>query len=71
MYQTILCIVDSVYSMGCNVMIRWVKEHWPILPFIGFVLLFIGMMTLEYYEGNCRIGKDMGICGILWDYRTL
>ena len=71
MYQTILCIVDSVYSMGCNVMIKWVKEHWPILPFIGVVLLFIVSMILEYYEGNCRIGIDMGICGILWDYRTL
>ena len=53
------------------VVIKWVKEHWSILPFIGFVLLFIGMMILEYYEGNCRIGVDMGICGILWDNRTL
>ena len=52
-------------------MIKWVKEHWSILPFIGFVLLFIVSMILEYYEGNCRIGVDMGICGILWDYRTL
>ena len=52
-------------------MIRWIKEYWPILPFIAFVLLFIVNMMLEYYEGNWRIGGDMGICGILWDYRTL
>ena len=51
---------------------RWIKENWPMLPFIGFALWFIAMMILEYYEGNCRlIGVDMGICGILWDYRTL
>ena len=50
---------------------KFFKEYWHILPFIGFALLFIVMMTLEYYEGNCRIGVDMGICGILWDYRTL
>ena len=43
------------------------KRTLPILPFIGFVLLFIVNMLLEYYMGNCRIGVDMGICGILWE----
>ena len=26
---------------------------------------------VEYMVGNCRIGVDMGYCGLLWDYRTL
>ena len=51
---------------------KWLEEHWPKIPFVLFILWFIVMMILEYYEGNCRlIGVDMGICGILWDYRTL
>ena len=50
---------------------KYLKENWHTLIFPSFFLLFIFFMVLEYYKGNCRIGVDMGICGILWDYRTL
>ena len=45
----------------------WLRNNWDRLIFPSFFLLFIVMMILEYYEGNCRIGIDMGICGILWE----
>ncbi len=51
-------------------MINWCKENWPMLPFIGFVLLFIGSMIHEYYKGNCRIGKDIPICEYIEVNRT-
>ena len=51
-------------------MINWCKENWPMLPFIGAVLLFIGSMVYEYYKGNCRIGKDIPICEYIDVNRT-
>ena len=34
-------------------MIKWVKEHWPILPFIGFALLFT-VLTLSLVFRDVR-----------------
>ena len=46
-------------------MVKWLRNHWDRLIFPSFFVVFIVCMILEYYRGNCRIGKDMPICSII------
>ena len=51
-------------------MVKWLRNHWDRLIFPSFFVVFIVCMILEYYKGNCRIGKDMPICSIIEVKRT-
>ena len=44
---------------------NWIKENWHKMIFPSFFLLFIFFMVLEYYKGNCRIGKDIWVCSYI------
>jgi hypothetical protein len=44
---------------------KFLKEKWHTLIFPIFFILFVFFMVLEYYKGNCIIGKDMWICNYI------
>lgn len=50
--------------------LNYCKENWHKLIFPILSLLFVFFMILEYYKGNCRIGKDIWVCSYIeHDYR--
>ena len=51
-------------------MVKWLKNHWDRFIFPSFFVVFIVCMIVEYYRGNCRIGKDMPICSVIEVKRT-
>ncbi len=50
---------------------KYLKEKWHTLIFPSFFILFVFFMVLEYYKGNCRIGKDIWVCNYINVEKTM
>ena len=50
---------------------NYIKENWHRLIFPSFFLVFVFFMVLEYYKGNCRIGKDIWVCNYIEVEKTM